>query len=502
MNFAELIEAAKQSRPTVDQVDDLARLAQQHGEEELALPLVEAEAAKQRSAHLWQWAAVLHRALDDREAALHALAKAEALDPRDTQILRSKARISLEAGLPAVDLFAAAVQTVLNDSDLLLGLVAALFAEGDADNAITGLESMLARQPAWTAGHRDLAQLYCLTGQRERLAESVERALVQLPSDVGLWTVLVDLHAQAEQFDALRDAAERGQKAIGQFEYLKLGEAVAHSELGDIAGADELFREIGNVDDAATALNLVRHDLRNGRIDQALPLIDQWTQSDDRAAFWPYASIAWRLSGDPRADWLNGDFVRAIDLGDRLHDLDGLAAHLRTLHVAKARHLDQSVRGGTQTDGALFARIEPPIKALRSVIADVLPDYVNALPAVDHNHPLLSHRRDRKPRFAGSWSVRLTGAGFHSNHVHPAGWISSALYISLPDEANRGSGDAGWLVLGEPQDQLNIALEPTDKVEPRQARLVLFPSYMWHGTRPFEAGERLSVAFDVAPPAP
>jgi hypothetical protein len=24
---------------------------------------------------------------------------------------------------------------------------------------------------------------------------------------------------------------------------------------------------------------------------------------------------------------------------------------------------------------------------------------------------------------------------------------------------------------------------------------------MWHGTRPFEAGERLTVAFDVAPPA-
>ena len=37
-------------------------------------------------------------------------------------------------------------------------------------------------------------------------------------------------------------------------------------------------------------------------------------------------------------------------------------------------------------------------------------------------------------------------------------------------------------------------------VEPRPGRLVLFPSWMWHGTVPFGAGERLTVAFDVAPP--
>jgi hypothetical protein len=28
---------------------------------------------------------------------------------------------------------------------------------------------------------------------------------------------------------------------------------------------------------------------------------------------------------------------------------------------------------------------------------------------------------------------------------------------------------------------------------------VLFPSYMWHGTVPFEGAERLSMAFDLVP---
>ena len=103
-------------------------------------------------------------------------------------------------------------------------------------------------------------------------------------------------------------------------------------------------------------------------------------------------------------------------------------------------------------------------------------------------------------RFAGSWSVRLTGEGFHVNHVHPAGWISSAFYVALPEAAMGGEAHAGWLSLGEPQAELGLDLPPIRLIEPRPGRLVLFPSTMWHGTRPFATGERLTVAFDVASP--
>jgi hypothetical protein len=101
-------------------------------------------------------------------------------------------------------------------------------------------------------------------------------------------------------------------------------------------------------------------------------------------------------------------------------------------------------------------------------------------------------------RFTGSWSVRLVDGGFHSNHVHPRGWISSALYLSLPETMR---GDEGWLSLGEPPAELGLELEPKHMIEPKPGQLVLFPSWMFHGTRPFPKGERLTVAFDVAPPA-
>ena len=180
--------------------------------------------------------------------------------------------------------------------------------------------------------------------------------------------------------------------------------------------------------------------------------------------------------------------------------LDRLAAHLRTLHVARGEYLDQSVRGGTQTDGPLFSRIDPVTRSLRAAIVAAVETYVADLPPADGDHPLLAPRRDRRMRFAGSWSVRLRAGGFHANHVHPQGWISSALYVALPERETGEATDAGWLALGEPQAALGLDVPPTRFVEPVPGRLVLFPSWLWHGTRPFGVGERLTVAFDVAPP--
>ncbi|QNP44253.1 hypothetical protein H9L15_07275 [Sphingomonas daechungensis] len=96
--------------------------------------------------------------------------------------------------------------------------------------------------------------------------------------------------------------------------------------------------------------------------------------------------------------------------------------------------------------------------------------------------------------------MRLRSHGHHSNHVHPLGWISSALYLALPERGHEERSDAGWFTLGQPDEKLGIELEPWRKIQPKVGQLVLFPSWMWHGTVPFEEGERMTVAFDVSPP--
>jgi uncharacterized protein (TIGR02466 family) len=97
---------------------------------------------------------------------------------------------------------------------------------------------------------------------------------------------------------------------------------------------------------------------------------------------------------------------------------------------------------------------------------------------------------------AGAWSVRLNSGGFHTDHVHPAGWLSSAFYVRLPEALERGH--EGWIKFGQPGTPTAPPLEPEHHVRPEPGLLVLFPSYMWHGAVPFTSDEtRLTCAFDL-----
>ena len=341
----------------------------------------------------------------------------------------------------------------------------------------------------------------CWGGPTPRQPPSIGRSSA-LPEEAALWRGLFDLYLRCEDYGALDDRLTKA-RAAGQAEALRAEyEAIAAAELGAGERADRLFEIAPAAAQPGLALWRIRHLLRSARAEEALALIDDELKTDRAAAAWPYAAAAWRLTRDPRSEWLEGDprLVAVTDLGDELPELDRLAERLRSLHVAKGGYLDQSVRGGTQTDGPLLSRIDPAIRAVAAAMRRAVARYVAQLPPEDSSHPLLGHRRDRRIRFAGSWSVRLGGAGHHANHVHPQGWISSALYISLPRRQPHEDVHAGWLTLGEPQAALGLDLPPSRVVEPRKARLVLFPSWMWHGTRPFAEGERLTIAFDVAPP--
>lgn len=505
MSFAERLAAVRAGRAAPDDLGELASLALDSGEEEAALPLVAAAAERTGIARLWQWTGLLHRALDEHEAALEAFGTAARRAPDDAGIAHGRARVAYEAGVDAVGLFEVAERTGPPNGDVLIGLAAARWAAGRGDEAEAALDAILAQVPLWLAGHAQLAQLRALTGRAGEATASFERALALEPAALPLWRALLDLHVQGEDYPALAEGVARAEAAGVAAADVADHAAIAAAELGQIDRADRLFATLpSEAMRLGTRVWRVRDLLRARRFALAGTLIDAEIDAGGarRAAIWPYAELLWRLTGDPRSRWLSGDagLVRPFDLADRLPPLDALAAHLRSLHVARGEFLDQSVRGGTQTDGPLFSRLDPMTRALRAAIVEAVETYVADLPPPDADHPLLAPRRNRRVRFAGSWSVRLRGGGFHANHVHPQGWISSALYVALPGRSPGDAPDAGWLTLGEPQDALGLDVPPVRLVEPAPGRLVLFPSWLWHGTRPFGDGERLTVAFDVAPP--
>ena len=94
------------------------------------------------------------------------------------------------------------------------------------------------------------------------------------------------------------------------------------------------------------------------------------------------------------------------------------------------------------------------------------------------------------------WSVKLRSGGYHVDHAHPQGWLSSACYL----ETVKPNGKEGWIRFGQPGVKTHPALEAEHFIEPKPGMLVLFPSYMWHGTVPFTGDQtRLTFAFDLVP---
>lgn len=492
---------AKAAGEDAEAVGDLARAALVEGREEAALPTVRAAAERTRSARLWQLVGLLERSLDEHELALASFDKAAALAPSDASIAHGRARVALEAGIAAVDLFQAALQLDPGNGEILLGHAAALFAEGRGEQAESALDLALANAPLWLQGHVQLAQLRAMLGKRVIATESVERALRTHPEQDQLWTTLFTILLQAHRFVELGEAVGRARSSGRPESLLRNYEAIAAAERGETERADTLFAALPNEGEALEIWR-IRHLLRSGRVAEAVAAIDRQLGGERAPAFWPYAAAAWRLAGDPRRQWLEGDerLVSIIDLSNAIPDLGELERALRSLHLAKGEYLDQSVRGGSQTDGPLLSRIDPRIRALRSAIVGAVERYVDQLPPPDPKHPLLAPPRNRRIRFSGSWSVLLRGGGHHSNHVHPQGWISSAFYVALPPRSPGEDDKAGWLTLGEPQKEMGLDLPPFRYVEPKVGQLVLFPSWTWHGTIAFQEAERLTVAFDVRPP--
>ena len=501
-------ESQRVSWPAVNPADaDAARRAGmaslEAGTEIGALPLLDAARAfHPRDQHLWHVTGLLHRSLDDLAPAVGALEKAAALAPGNPAIAHDYARAAFDAGLPSVYLYELALDLAPLDGEVMLGLASARNIEEGPESALNFLDERLERHPSWIEGHILFARLSCIAGQRDRFAASLERALIARPRDHSLWHQLILVLVQAGLIEPALAAIRRARTAAGPHIAYDANEAVCIASTGRTVAADRLFDSLAEVRDLNLLLDRLGHLLRSGRPEQAAALAEPMLEGPAASAVAPYLSIAWRLLADSRWAWLEGDerLIGVYDLADRLPPLDRFAERLRALHNSREAPLDQSLRGGTQTHSELLTRIEPEIRALRRTIVQAVAEHIARLPPFDPRHPTLGKARNALIRFSGSWSVRLHGGGHHSNHVHPDGWLSSALYVALPPAAREAGSRDGWLTLGEPQAELGLDLEPFRMVEPKPGRLVLFPSTMWHGTRAFAEGERLTVAFDVAPP--
>jgi tetratricopeptide (TPR) repeat protein len=385
----------------------------------------------------------------------------------------------------------------------------ALVTLGCYDEAEAAFHAALTRQPLYVEAHRDLAQLIWMrTENKDQATAAIDAGLRRDPNA----TALRQLKAKVLTFagdlagaDAvLRDAAQRRPDDAA----VQMSAAQAAIEVGDPARGllnAERGRALSTPDDPQAATFVCEAMLAVGRTKEAAALAEDMLRRSPHAQQpLAYVATAWRILGDPRYGELYdyAAFVRpwTIDVPDGWTSLDAyladLAQALNAQHRLKTHPLDQSLREGSQVSHVLQSD-HPAIKAFPEAVDGPIRAHMQA---VGKGRDALRSRNTGDYRFQGVWSVKLRpGGGRHVDHLHPEGWLSSACYIDLPG-AIEGEGRQGWIKFGPPGVPTVPKLEPEHFVKPEPGLLVLFPSYMWHGTVPFEGPDsRLTVAFDVVP---
>ncbi len=479
-----------------------ARDALRAGRADLAVELLEPlVAAVPKDATAWQLLGFAYRGEQRMREAVQAFARAVELAPDDTLSAISHAQTRFESGLPATQLARRALALAPDNPAAIGNCATTLAGEGQRRAAENLLVGTLARRPDWLEGQKTLATLRWTGGDDREFARGYAAACRALPQHLPLRLAWFRLVAQTRDWGAAARIVDDGERIFGAQPAFAVARVFIASESGDLARAAALFAQTSELRDEVRDLAWVRYCLRTGTPERAAERALRLTGTASAPLAWSYLSLIWRLTGDARAQWLDGSppYLGIYDLDFAAGELEELAVLLRGLHTAHSPYLEQSVRGGTQTDRPLFYRQEPIIATLKAKIVAAVREYVAALPAAVPGHPLLGTPRGQI-LFAGSWSVRLNSQGFHVSHTHPMGWISSAFYVSLPAPDVMGRPPAGWLRLGTPPRELGLDLPEYAQIEPKPGRLLMFPSTMWHATVPFDDGERLSVAFDVRVP--
>jgi tetratricopeptide (TPR) repeat protein len=448
------------------------------------------------------------RALDD---ALRALDAALAIDRNsfDAHYYRGSVLADLEQFDDAIAAIAVALSLRPNSAVAHHAMANALAKAGRDEEALAEYRKALDLAPAsldvhrdynalaWEGGRHDL-NLKSYAVARERIGETPDLLLAEANQRL--------LHGESEIAEGLLTRAhdvapERGDITNALARALtmrkKFDESVALLEGLVKKEPNALY----NHRDAAIAL------LQMGEPREAARYLELALANDpfDQLNL-AHLAIAYRELGDSRLDALVDleKFVGVYDIAPPpdFSDIDAfnraLGEELASMHKRRVEPFDQTLRGGTQTPGFLFDHRSRALEGVREKIREAVADYVGKL-SFDANHPMLARKADAFD-FATAWSCRLRSSGFHTNHVHPMGWISSAYYVSLPEVVTEGSGQQGWIKFGESNLGLGERDRPGRTVKPGVGKLVLFPSYFWHGTVPFTSDDmRLTIAFDVVP---
>ncbi|MEP6343430.1 MAG: putative 2OG-Fe(II) oxygenase [Maricaulaceae bacterium] len=384
-----------------------------------------------------------------------------------------------------------------------------LFEMGAFDEAITANNEAISSPVFGPKAIVNMAQTLHMLGQWPAASVVLERILENEDNRSEVFVAVARVFHMADETEKAENILEKALSKFGEQAELLSFKGRMKADQNKAAEAYKLTFEglKRRPGDIGLMTEFSRAAMVAGHVPDAMHAAQSALNQQPNNQFW----MAMRATG---GRLLGTDYKYYFDYEKYVHvyDLDApegyksiedfnvaLARTLENLHNFSDAPLNQSVRIGTQTSPNLVHLDNPILKHFFDAVQSPIKQYMAAI-GTDNGHPL-TRRNTGEARIRAAWSVKLDQDGHHIDHIHPEGWISSAYYVDVPKTMDDGDGKSGWIRFGQPPFDVN--LEAEHFVEPKAGRLVLFPSYMWHGTVPLkQSGRRLTLPFDVLPDLP
>jgi tetratricopeptide (TPR) repeat protein len=459
-------------------------------------------------AEAWTLLHQVQRAQGRDEEALVSAANALKYDPtnRGVRLNYAGALDRVGRGGEALEYYERLVHQSLDSSELAVNFVRALYAAGRQSDADAIAQEALKSFPGAVSLHATLARIRALAGAGEVCVAHIEAAIAQRPRDLHLRLACADSLHRAGLLPKAARVLEEALALAPDAPALLTAYGIVLDELDRPGEGLKALRRVCQIapDARAGRRNLLSTLLRAGFAEEALKETRalRVDEPEEQYLIACEATALRVLRDESYRHWYDYDrLVRCYEIPApqgffTLQNFNAdFAEALRAQHRANAHPLDQYVTNGSQTGRNMLTHDERTVRAFLSAVDAAVRDYIGRL-RVSPNDAVGQRKRDAY-RYAKLWSLRLTDGGYQGNHVHDRGWISSAYYVNVA-ASEKGDARNGWLKLGEPNRAIQ-GCAPEKFIEPKPGLLVLFPSYMWHGTAPFSGSERLSAAFEIAP---
>jgi tetratricopeptide (TPR) repeat protein len=191
--------------------------------------------------------------------------------------------------------------------------------------------------------------------------------------------------------------------------------------------------------------------------------------------------------------------ITEISTPNEYKDIDSfnqaIVHHVENHPTLRFDGLNHTCLGGSTSD-EVFVSPLGPVQQLKDKILTAVNQYRNSL-LLDKSHPWLANLPEQEKLNLSGWVTRLRTQGYQQGHIHPTAWISGVYYVRLPPVSEKKPEEGGIEFGRAPSYYQGGDQGATKIVRPVGGTLVLFPSYFYHRTIPFDAAaERFTLAFD------